>query len=352
TMQTISPALAHLFLQNYFKNNVWKSDPNVVILSRQDYLAFRQSEIDNQIQQLDNQIQKIEDYIGQVQSDIALSNQKISYNQSGLQETENAEQSTYNYCISLGYYDYFTGTFYSTYNQSQCSSQAQSQYASTLAQFQKNITDWNNELQTDEGYLSDAQNVEKEYKNAVDYVNSQKDTTPDELGKFNEPNTVRVVLDSTSPKGINEFLETLIHENLHYQSSIKNRNFQFSDGSYDGFWEEGLTEYFARKVIYADVGVHINQGYPLLVKIVAQIAKKVPESTLIQIYFDKDDSTLQATLNAAYGNNFYKDTEPYFEYLSYLPDNLQLKYANNIMTRIGGTKLTSSDLYSTDLQQQ
>lgn len=350
-MQTISPALAHLFLSNYFKNHIWKTDPNIIILSRQDYLTFRQGEINDQIQKIADEINKVDNYIGQVQGYIATANQKIAANQSALQLAQNYKSDTYNNCINAGYYDYYSGGFYHYYSQNYCE-QLASQYDQYITQDQTNINELNNILQTDEGYLSDAQSVEKEYQTAKAYVNSEKDTTPDELGKFNDPNTVRVVLDSTSPKGINEFLETLIHENLHYQSFIKDRQFQFSDSSYDGFWEEGLTEYFARKVIAYDLGVNINQGYPLIVKIVAQIAKKIPENTLQQIYFDKDNATLYSTLDGAYGNNFYKDTEPYFEYLSYLPDNLQLKYANNIMTRIGGIRLTINDLYSTDLQQQ
>lgn len=349
TMQTISPALAHLFLNSFFKNHVWKADPNVIILSRQDYLAFRQSEINDEVKKISDEIQKVEDYIGQVQSDIALSNQKIAANQGALQQAQDYKATTYNNCINAGYYDFYLGGFYHYYTQSYCEGLA-SQYDQYITGDQQNINDWNSRLQTDEGYLTDAQTVEKEYQTARDYVNSTKDSTPDETGKFNPPNTVRVVLDSTNSKGVDEFIETLVHENLHYQSSIKDRNFQFSDGSYDGFWEEGLTEYFARKVVAADLSVNINQGYPLIVKIVAQITKKIPESTLERIYFDKDDSTLQSVLNNAYGNTFYKDTEPYFEYLSYLPDNLQLKYANNIMTRIGGRQLTSKDLYSTDVQ--
>lgn len=350
TMQTISPALAHLFLNSYFKNHVWKTSPSTIIVSRQDYLAFRQGEINDQVQKLSDEIQKIESYIGDVRSDIALSNSKIYASQGALQQAQSYKASAYSNCMDAGYYDYYFGGFYHYYTQSYCEGVA-SQYDQYIAGDQQNINDWNNRLQTDEGYLTDAQTVEKEYQDARDYINSTKDSTPDETGKFNPPDTIRVVLDSTNSKGVDEFIETLIHENLHYQSSIKDRNFQFSDGSYDGFWEEGLTEYFARKVVASDLAVNINQGYPLIVKIVAQITKKIPESTLEKIYFDKDDSTLQSTLNTAYGNSFYKDTEPYFEYLSYLPDNLQLKYANNIMTRIGGKKLTNKDLYSTDLQQ-
>lgn len=352
TMQTISPTLAHLLLKEYFKNRDLKGNPTISVLNRQEYLAFRQDEINKQVAKIKIVIQKVEDYINSLYGNIANAKQKIGANQSAMQATASNEDYYYNNCINAGYADYFTGSFYHTYSQSYCDS-IKSQAQSDIAQYQQNINSWNSTLQYDENELSQAQTADQNLKDYASSVDSSKNSTPDELGIFEGPSHVRVVLDSTSPKGINSFLETLVHENLHYQSYVsEDRNFQFTDGTYDGFWEEGLTEYFARKVIFTDQGVNINQGYPLLVKIVTQIAKKIPESELQKIYFTKDESTLEADLNAAYGTSFYKDTEPYFEYLSYLPPDRQVKYANDIMTRIGGKQFTQNDIYSTDLQQE
>jgi hypothetical protein len=78
-----------------------------------------------------------------------------------------------------------------------------------------------------------------------------------------------------------------------------------------------------------------------------EIIKKIPESTLEDIYFKKDESTLGAVLANAYGENFYKDTENYFSILPYLSGTKDgLKIANAIMLRIGGRTLTENDLYS------
>lgn len=347
TMQSISPALAHLLLKNYFKNHDFKGDPTITILNRQEYLAYRQADIDKRIAAINAEIQKIDDGINGLYGEISTAKQKIAANQSAIQTASSQRDYYYNQCNSnnsAGYY--FYGVFYNTYIHEDCNAN-KSQWDQTIAQYQQNISDWNGTLQYDENLLSAAQTVEQNLKDAAQSVDAEKYSAPDELGVFEGPSHVRVVLDSTSPRAIDAFLETLVHENLHYQSYIaENRKFQFSDGTYDGFWEEGLTEYFARKVIAADLGVNTNLGYPLIVKIVAQIAKKIPESELQNIYFAKNDSLLVSDLNSAYGNSFYKNTEPYFEYLSVLPDDRQLKIANNIMTVIGAKQLTSSDLYS------
>ncbi len=349
-IQSLSPTIAHLLLVNYFKNRDLKDDPTISILNRQEYLAFRQDEINQQISKIQTAIQKVEDYINSLYGGINNAKQKIAYNQNGIQSAASNRDYYYNNCISAGYTDFFTGSFYHYYSQAYCDSN-KSQWDQDIAQFQQNINDWNNTLQYDENELSNAQTAEQNLKDYAQLIENQKNSTPDELGKFDGPKTVRVVLDSTSAKGISEFLETLAHENLHYQSYVSNdRNLQFTDGTYDSFWEEGLTEYFARKVITVNLGVNVNQGYPLIVKIVAEIAKKIPETELQKIYFTKDENTLEEDLNATYGKDFYKNTEPYFEYISHLPVDKQLKYANNIMTVIGGKQLSSNDLYSTDLQ--
>lgn len=352
-MQTISPTLARLLLKNYFKNHNFKSDPTITILNRQEYLAFRQDEINQQVAKILVLVKEEEDYINGLYGTISNAKQKISANQSAIQNASSQKDYYYNLCNennSAGYY--FYGVFYHTYIHRDCEA-GKSQWDQDIAQYQKNISDWNNTLYVAQNNLSDAQTIEQYYKDYAQSVDATKESTPQELGIFEGPSHVRVVLDSTNPKGIDAFLETLVHENLHYQSYVsEDRYFQFTDETYDGFWEEGLTEYFARKVIASNLGININQGYPLIVRIVGQIAKKIPESELQRIYFTKDGSSLEANLDGAYGNNFYKDTEQYFKFLSYFPPDKQLKIANNIMTRIKGKQLTSNDLYSTDLQQE
>jgi hypothetical protein len=217
----------------------------------------------------------------------------------------------------------------------------------TISGFQKNISDWTVHIHEDEGLVSQAQSVMATLQSYIQMADAQKDNTPRELGLFSDPSTIRIVLDTTSSKSIQEYLETLVHESLHYQSYVsQDRKLSTS------FFEEGLTEYFSRQVLAQNLGMQVNIGYPLVTKLISQMMKKIPEQEFERIYLTKDESRLEAVLNSAYGSTFYSDTVFYFTALFYAPPADALKTANVIMSRIGGGLLAEKDLVSTDYTQQ
>jgi hypothetical protein len=134
-----------------------------------------------------------------------------------------------------------------------------------------------------------------------------------------------------------------MHEYLHYASYISDDK-KLSDV----FFEEGLTEYFARQIIKDDLNISTNIGYPVSAKILDQMTKRISESELADIYFSKDQDRLEKLLDRTYGENFYKNTGIKFLNLQYAssPD-LALKIANEIMKNIGGNPLKEKDLLST-----
>jgi hypothetical protein len=340
-VQSVSPTIAKIFLKHYFKSRYLKENaPNMTVMGRQDYLTFREKQIDDQVAKLDDVIQKIKDYISTLYGSISTDKQKISVNQNGLDSSISQRDSAYDYCLNAGYH--FYGYFYHTFNQSYCDS-SRSSWDNIIAGFQKNISDWQGQLQYDQKQLSDYQGFSDYVANIRDLVDSQRDTTPQELGIFEPDNNIKVVLDSTSPKAIDNYFETLIHEYLHYTSYISDKK------ELDHFFEEGLTEYYARKTIKDNLGINVNLGYPLISKLIEQMMTKIPESELQDIYFTKDQSQLTAALDNAYGKNFYQDTQLYFTAISYAPADKALKMANNIMYRIGGKELSEQDLYSSSL---
>lgn len=194
TMQTLSPTLAHLLLKGYFKNRDLKGDPTISILNRQEYLAFRQDEINKQVVKIQAVIKKVEDYINTLYGDISNAKQKIAANQSAMQSEASNVDYYYNNCINAGYSDYFTGSFYHTYSQSYCDS-IKSQASSDIAQFQSNINSWNSTLSYDQNELAQAQTADQNLKDYAASIDSSKNSTPDELGLFEGPSHVRVVLD-------------------------------------------------------------------------------------------------------------------------------------------------------------
>lgn len=340
-MQAISPTLAKLLVKKYFNNRFIKDEPtSFEVLGRQDYLKFREDQINEQLAEIEQLIDGFTTLINNIYGSISNDKAKIAYNQNGLNSSISQKDSAYNYCLTAGYTSLYFGTFYHYYTQQECDSQ-KTQWDQTIAGFQKNISDWQAQLQYDQSQLPQYQEAKDTLTAYNTIIASQKDSTPQELGLFLPADkTIKLALDYTGSKSAVEYLVTLTHEYLHYTSYVS------EERSLPHFFEEGLTETYARRVIKNELGIDTNIGYPLLVKIIQQMITKIPEDKLQEIYFTKDKNELQSLLDEAYGKDFYKNSEYYFSIMSYVPPKEALKFANNIMIKIGGKPLTEEDLVS------
>jgi hypothetical protein len=163
-----------------------------------------------------------------------------------------------------------------------------------------------------------------------------------ELGLFLPPDSIRIVFlgeDSVQPT-VDEYLGAIVHEYLHYATYISEEKVFAS-----AFFEEALTEYFARAAVRDDGNVKTNLAYPLHVAVIEQMMLLIPESEFEEIYFTKDEEGLQRALDRVYGDGFYQNNLVLFDELQYTSDFKQgLQYANEIMKRIGGEPLRESDL--------
>jgi hypothetical protein len=165
---------------------------------------------------------------------------------------------------------------------------------------------------------------------------------PNELGVFEPKDKIKIAFATTSSHAIADYLETVAHEYLHYTSYISQAK-RFSDS----FFEEGLTEYFARNIIQKELQTTTNLGYPVQVKIITEMTKRIPESDFMDSYFTKDDAELIYMVDRAYGDGFYENNQILFETLQYTSDPKQmLQLANTIMKKIDGQRLTEKDLFS------
>ena len=147
-------------------------------------------------------------------------------------------------------------------------------------------------------------------------------------------------MDYTSSNTLADYLSTLVHEYFHYTSYVS------EETVLPGFFEEGLTEYFARKAIKQELNISTQLGYPVLVKIIEKIVDDIGEDELKEIYLTKNTDRLIGILNEKYGDTFYNESELYFTLLPFLPAEDQLTVANNILIRIGGNQLNSDNIFS------
>ncbi|QQG43375.1 MAG: hypothetical protein HYW45_04260 [Candidatus Daviesbacteria bacterium] len=339
TIESISPTLGRLMVRGYFDPKYIKEEPQILVMGRQEYLKFREDQINEQLAEIGKYITNAQSLINSTYANINEDKQKIESNKTGLSNSVTSKESDYNNCKTAGYTSYYFGTFYRYYTDSECDAR-RAQWDQIIAGFQKNITDWEQSLKIDQYNLGEYQKTKDLLVKYRDLVATQKDNAPGELGIFESPDKIKVVLESTSDKAIADYFAIVVHEYLHYSSYVS------EERSLPQFFEEGLTEYYSRQIVTDQIKTETSIGYPTIVPIIKKIAQDLPKDELERIYFTKDEKTLIGLLNQKYGDSFYKDSEYYFQIIPFLSGPDALEIVNNILFKIGGPKLTEQDLYS------
>lgn len=343
TFQLITPNLSRKIVQQQLEPRYIKEEPKTSILSKQEYIVYRDKQIDEQVAEVDGYIAEVQRAINLARSAIAEAKNKIAVNKNGLETSIAERDGNYQYCMTQAskkycytYYGY-TYCYPSSYTEDYCNQQ-KAQWDSIIQGFEQNIRDWETTLSSAQNQIAKLQETHNLFKSYREIVESQRDTILYELGIFEPPNSVKVVLENVDTQSLADFFATATHEYLHYTSYI-------SEGRVlPRFFEEGLTEYFSRKSIVGQLKQSSNIGYPIVVKIISQMVEDIGEDKFIDIYFNKDDKLLITLLNERYGKLFYEDSQYYFSVIPLLPVNEALKLANNIMFNIGGAEIEESDL--------
>lgn len=342
-IEKISPTIAKKYVSNVFNPRYIKDLPNIYIVSRQEYLKYRDDQIDKQLAEIQEYIEGIKKEMSYVASLISKSKSYISTVQGYIQESTRLRDSDYQYCINATYtyYGLYQNYTYRYYSDAVCLAQREKR-EQEIRTYQANLAQEQNTLSYNQGVYALYKSDLDDLGTYQDFVNHFKSQTPYELGLFEPEKEIRVVLDSIDSKSLADFISTISHEYLHYTSYIS------EERSLPQFFEEGLTEMFARKIGRETIGTATNVGYPLLTKVMERIADKVGWPEMEQIYFTKNKEELVAILDNKFGKNFYSDSESFFILIPFLSEEKALKYANNIMLKINSSPLTKEDYYSVE----
>lgn len=338
-LAAVSPTIGYLYAQSYFPTRALKTNPNVSVMTTQQFATYRKADAKKKFAQLTNDIAILQTEISSLSASMQQDSDEITANQKLIHDTYTARDTKENQCIAAGTLQ--SGKSVRTYPDSYCKNLS--------PDTDSIVAHANNTIDTLNTAIQDSKAQQSIYKQYVTFFTTQQKVAktsqtniPYELGVFTPKNTIQIVVDETSAHEIADYFETLTHEYLHFASYQEKSHFASQ------FFEEGLTEYFARQAIHDELNTSTNLGYPVFVKIIQQMIKRIPESELADIYFSKNETQLEATLNQVYGDNFYNKNYPYFQALLYTSDPQQtLQLANAIMKHIGGKSLTEKDLYST-----
>lgn len=338
-LQSISPYVGYMFVKSYFPLRTIRYYPNIVVLKEKSYDVDRIGDLQDKLNALESQIVLTNRYISSTSAAIDADTATVTADQSLIQQTYREKETAEKKCFAAG--SYVVGIFVHTNSQAYCENQVTpydttvETLTSEIDKLTKRIADNKKQVELDKTYLT----FFAAQKNATAILSKN---IPHELGVFRPIKTIRIVIDSSNSHAIADYFETVVHEYLHYASFQEKKAFSLL------FFEEGLTEYFARQAIANSLKTSTNLGYPVFVKIIKEMTKSIPETDLADIYFTKDQDRLETTLNRVYGENFYKNNALRFATLQYASNQNQvLSIANTIMKDLGGKPLTKQDLYST-----
>lgn len=339
-LEQISPIVGYLFIKNYFPDKPIKHFPKVIIMTDGEYVKFRQADFTKKLTDINKQLLDTEIQISSTSALIQDIKNNIAKAQDSIKQAYLQKNKTLNKCVADGTYN-SAGIFIRKNSKEYCNNLV-SNTDGIVIDADNNINAYTKELEKNNNLLKTYQLYDDFFKAQSKLTNSLETNIPHELGLYVPPNTLQIVIDTTSPHAIADYLETVVHEYYHYTSHAEGGKSLSS-----GFFEEGLTEYFARNTIKDSINTSTNMGYPIFIKIISQITKIIPESELADIYFNKDQKRLESALNRVYGDNFYKNSLVLFTTIQYSSDFKQLlKYGNLLMAKINGPMLKENDLYS------
>lgn len=340
--QTIAPTLVKKLIRKNLAPRYIKDEPEVTIISRQDYLKYRESEINKQVEIIAGYINDAKKLLGNYGYNIGVARNNISTLQGYIAQNSQIRDEEYNSCMSATYtyYGIYSNYTYRRYSDAYCQ-QLKAYRDQQTAQYQDDLRTNQNNLAYYQSLYSELNEYLNQFENYKVFIESTKSQTPYELGIFEPDKSIKVVLETVSEKDINNFLVTLTHEYIHYTSYVS------EERALPQFFEEGLTEILARKVVKDELHKDTNIGYPIVVKIINAMTKKISIDKLEEIYFTKNEDELAGLLDEAFGKNFYKDSMLYFALIPLSPVDEALKFANNLIFKIGGETLNEDDFKST-----
>ncbi|PJE58244.1 MAG: hypothetical protein COU81_01785 [Candidatus Portnoybacteria bacterium CG10_big_fil_rev_8_21_14_0_10_36_7] len=338
-LQKISPPLGKAFLKSNIDSSSIKETAEIKIVSRQEYLKLRDEQINKEVAEIDGIIKDISNDIAYMGGLISRARAEQADLQASVDRARSLREEDYQYCITAGYNSFYYGTFIRTYSDAECDAERR-EWDQTIANLESKIQEYAPAISQGQERLATLRYYKETYEAVRELIEGQKESAIQELGLFEPDKTLYVVLENVGGKELDVYLGTLVHEYLHFTSYISDER------KLPRFFEEGLTEYFSRKVLRGN-GSSQQIGYPIIVKIIEEVTKKIPEDELKRIYLAKDTESLKRSLNKAYGEKFYDDTEYFFDYLIWdFSSDKALKTANDIMFRIGGAQLTEADMES------
>ncbi len=340
SFEKIAPIVSYLMIKDYFPRSLIKKYPVFSIMDKNSYLEFRKGNFDDEVKNIDTLIKSVERNIEDLNFLIGQKENDLLKKENSLEKERKNKEKEYIKCVNEGYYK--SGIFFRINSKEYCL-EKRNEKEMLLKSDEKEIENLKELIDKSRNKILDNQKYLDFYSNQRKLIKKQIDFIPSEYAVFNPPNIIKITKTSQeNQKALADVFVVLIHEYLHF-SAYNNEG--KSLGSL--FYTEGLTEYFARKIVEKNFGVKTNVAYPANVKIIEQMMKRINEEDMEYVYFNSDNKGLEKIIDMVYEDGFFSRNVLILEKLHYSSNNDEiLSLANNVMEKMGGKKLTKEDIVS------
>ena len=301
-VKQLTPILAKKLLSinyaSYIKRP--KKSPNVSVLENEQYLVVLQKKQEelkrdhqNGMQEVSNGLQNIENTISQLQSALVAADVEYSryetYGQNWLNECESALSPTDSFCLEG------KQTIEKSLQESRV---GKSQIETRLKEYVEVKPKWllalNQRRKAYEDFLRDP--VTPEYQ----------------AGAFVSPDNIYIKYDPIESSSFSEYLQTLVHEYLHYENNNATDKFP-------KFLEEGVTDYLASNLVKEFLQTQsLDSGYPELVEVITLLLDKLSKDNVFQAYFTRQESTIKSLVDKRYGKGVYNQLKTKSDQIYYM----------------------------------
>lgn len=340
--QKVSPVIGYLMVKEYFSGKNIKSYPRIVMMDNKEYLEFRVNDFNEKINIIDDLVAKIDENIKELKINVNEKSDQISENEKNLKIEKLEREREYSKCVNAGYYR--SGVYQRINTKEYCQEQV-SHWDDSIKRISDDIKELTGSMEENKKRITQNQEYLKFYVSQKLLTQEEVNYVSYENAAFSPPDLIKITqIKRNNPQALADYMVVLIHEYLHYTTFNEN-----DKGLGSLFFEEGITEYFAREIVEDSLGIRTNLAYPVNVKIIEQITKRISDEDLTEIYFTKSQENLAKLLDRVYGEGFYRDYLITLETMHYSANDREiLKLANEVMSRIGGNPLNEEDLTSSD----
>lgn len=291
-VEGIGPTLALMLTKHAFLSYLEKLEktPIVDVPDEKTYLSIRKKEETKTIQELEDQLQVAKKSVNQLDEYIK---ETQLYKKDSEEQLKDYEPQTH---------DWFIGCVKNLGESNETCQNGKKEIDKNLGILKKNISETESKIEEAKKSRATAIYYFSLAKQYYDQFLKNPGIPENEDGIFVPPNTIHLKYQPEKKYAFSYYLSVAVHEYLHF-SSYATSGESFALPS---FLEEGLTDYFKLTIINDFLkrdSKYLN--YPTEIDLLKEIAKSIPQESLKDIYFSKNEKELEKRIDKSFGIGKY-----------------------------------------------